>query len=55
MRTPRRKGEFVFLFLLLFILSLLITQIVMAIREASGSPHINTTTQNASRYPSLKK
>ena len=34
MKTTKRKGELVFLFLLLFILSLLVTQIVMAIRQA---------------------
>jgi hypothetical protein len=41
MKSSKRKGEIVFLFLLLFILTLLIAQFIMAIRQSQstqGSP-----------------
>ena len=44
MKSSKRKGEIVFLFLLLFILTLLITQFVMAIRQSQSMQGISVST-----------
>ena len=47
MKSSKRKGELVFLFLLLFILSLLVTQIVMVIRQSHTVTDEANTSQTA--------
>ena len=43
MKSSKRKGELVFLFLLLFILTLLITQFVMAVRQSKVQPRLSVS------------
>ncbi len=44
MKSSKRKGEIAFLFLLLFILTLLIAQFVMAIRQSQSTQGSSVST-----------
>lgn len=50
MSIRKHKGEIIFLFLLLFVLSLLVTQFVMAVRSSETVTADESAPNNASRF-----